>query len=56
MAIRVEIESEEATSERHSARVLVYEGNQLVTEVIAKVEPKKGADGGLYPCVTLEKK
>lgn len=54
MAIRVEVESEIATSNR-PARVLVYDNNQLVTEIIAKVEPKQGADGGYYPCVTLTK-
>ncbi|MFA4871888.1 MAG: hypothetical protein WC610_02410 [Patescibacteria group bacterium] len=55
MAVRVKIESERVTSP-HPARVLVYEDDRLVAEVIAKVELKEGADGGFYHCVTLEKK
>jgi hypothetical protein len=52
--VRVEIESEGGTSST-PARVRVYDQDVLVAEVIAKVEPKPGADGGLYPCVTLTK-
>ncbi len=52
--VRVEIESEIGIS-RRPARVLVYEGDQLVTEVEAEVELKPGADGGYYHCVTLKK-
>lgn len=52
---RVDIESELGTS-RRPARVLVYDGDQLVSEVIAEVELKMGADGGFYHCVTLKKK
>lgn len=36
------------------ARVLVFEDDVLVGEVIAFVEHKKGADGGMFPCVTLK--
>lgn len=53
--VRVEIESEIGTSHK-PARVLVYEGEKLVATVIATVEPKPGADGEQYPCVTLKKK
>jgi len=52
--IRVDIESEVGTSDR-PARVLVYNGDQLVVEVVAEVELKQGADSGYYPCVTLKK-
>lgn len=53
-AIRVEIESEIGTSYK-PARVLVYNGDELIQEVTAKIEPKQGADGGYYPCITLTK-
>ena len=52
--VRVEIESESATSD-HPGRVLVYEHDELVAEILATVELKKGADGGFYNCVTLTK-
>jgi len=52
-AVRVEIESEGGTSSS-PARVRIYDQDVLVAEVTAKVEPKQGADGGYYPCVTLE--
>lgn len=52
--VRVEVESEGAISSR-PARVLVYEDDQLVAAVVAKVELKQGADGGYYPCVILRK-
>ena len=55
MAIKIRTESEEGASDR-PARVLVYEDGKLVAEVIGKVEMKPGADGGMYPCVTLKKK
>ena len=54
MAVRVEFESESGTS-RDPAKVLVYEDDHLVAEVIAEVELKPGADGGWYHCVTLKK-
>ena len=53
--VTVELKSEVGTS-REPAKVLVYENGQLVAEVIAKIEFKKGADGGWYNCVILEKK
>jgi len=52
--IRVEIEQEVATSDK-PAKVLVYDGIQLIAEVVAEVESKQGADGEYYPCVTLRK-
>ncbi len=53
-SVRVEIESEVATSD-HPGRILVYDNDKLVAEIIATVELKPGADGGLYNCVTLKK-
>jgi len=55
MAIRVEIVSESGTS-LDPAKVFVYENDRLVAEVVAEIELKQGADGGLYSCVTLKKK
>lgn len=52
MAVRVEVRSEIGTS-RDPAKVLVYEDDRLVAEVIAELELKQGADGGWYHCVTL---
>lgn len=52
--IRVEIEQEIVTSNR-PARVLVYDDDKLVSEIIAKIEYQEGADGGFYSCVTLQK-
>ena len=51
--VRVEIRSEAGTSS-DPARVRIYEHDRLVAEIIAKIEPKQGADGGWYHCVTLE--
>jgi hypothetical protein len=51
--VRIEIR-DEAGCISEPARVRVYEDERLVAEIIGKVEPKEGADGGLYPCVTLE--
>lgn len=53
--IRVEVQSEEGIS-LDPARVKIYEGETLVAEVIGTVEQKQGADGKMYPCVTLRKK
>ena len=53
--VRVELEQEVGTS-RRPARVLVYEDDQLVAEVVTEVESKQGADGGYYHCVILKKK
>ena len=55
MAVRVEVKSESGCSSE-PGKVLVYENDQLVAEIIAKVELKQGADSGWYNCVTLEKK
>ena len=54
MAVKVEVRSEIGTS-REPAKVLVYEDDRLVAEVIAEVELKQGADSGWYHCVTLKK-
>lgn len=54
MTVEVRIESESGTS-NHPARVLVYENNQLVAEVLGKIEKRQGADGGWYPCIILKK-
>ena len=54
MAVKVEVKSEIGTS-YDPAKVLVYEDNRLVAEVVAKIELKQGADGGWYHCVTLKK-
>ena len=55
MAIRVELESQKGTS-NEPARVLIYENDKLIAEIIAKVEMKLGADYGKYPCVELVQK
>lgn len=55
MAVRVELKSQIGTS-WDPAKVLVYEDDRLVAEVIADIEHKMGADGNFYPCVTLVKK
>ena len=52
--VRVEVRSEVGTS-REPAKVLVYEDERLIAEVLAEVELKQGADGGYYHCVTLKK-
>lgn len=54
MPVKVEIKSEIGTS-HDPAKVLVYEDDRLVAEVIGVVELKPGADGGYYHCVTLKK-
>lgn len=54
VGVRVEVKSEKGSLDE-PARVLVYDGSSLVAEVVARVEMKPGADGGLYSCVTLEK-
>ena len=55
MAIRVEIQNE-AVILGHQARVLIFEDDKLVAEVVAKIEPQIGADDNYYPGVTLERK
>ena len=54
MVVKVEVKSEIGTSS-DPAKVLVYEDDRLVTEVVAEIELKQGADGGWYHCVTLKK-
>ncbi len=53
--VRVEIRSEVGTS-REPAKVLVYDNEHLVAEVLAEIELKQGADSGWYHCVTLKKR
>lgn len=55
MSIRVDIKSEAGAS-RDPAKVLVYEDDLLVVEIIAEVGLKRGADGGYYHCVVFKKK
>lgn len=52
--VRVEIQQEEAIS-RKPARVIVYQDEKPVAEVIAEVKLKQGADGDFYHCVTLKR-
>ena len=52
MAVRVEVQSEAGTS-RNPAKVLVYEDDRLVAEVVAVAESKLSADGRWHHCVTL---
>lgn len=52
MAVRVEVKSE---TESDPAKVLVYENDHLVAEVIAEVKLKQYHDGGYYHCVRLKK-
>lgn len=52
MPIRIALKSEvPALSE--PAVIRVYDNEKLVAEVLAQIENKPGADGGMYPCVTL---
>ena len=51
--VRVELRQEVATSPK-LARVLVYEDDAVVAEVVADIELKQGADDGWYHCVTLK--
>ena len=54
MAVKVKIKSEQVLFNQ-PAKIEVYEDDRLVTTIIAKVGLQKGADGGSYHCVTLEK-
>ncbi len=55
MPVRVEIESENGTGST-TASVRIYdESGNLHTVVRGYVQPKKGWDGGWYPCVELRK-
>lgn len=53
--VRVGIESKEGISDT-PARVVVYVNNQLIAEIVAEVELKRGANFVLYHCVTLKKR
>lgn len=53
--VRIELKSQVGTS-HDPATVRVYVGEKLISEVVASIEQQKGADGGLYPCVTLKEK
>mgnify|MGYP001608737053 FL=1 len=53
--IRIVTESETGTS-RNPARVLIYEEDKLVAEVVARTSLQQGADGGYYDCIILESK
>lgn len=50
--VRVELEQEIGTLST-PAMVKVYYGDKLIASVKAVVEDKMGADGGIYPSVTL---
>lgn len=52
MAVRVEIESEKLALGK-PAQVRVYDGDRLITTVIAEIEMQQGADLGLYPAVKV---
>ncbi|MBU6501095.1 MAG: hypothetical protein KGJ89_03130 [Patescibacteria group bacterium] len=51
--IRIALKQEEGIS-KDPARVLIYKDNELLAEVIAEIELKRGADNGFYNCVTLK--
>lgn len=50
--VRVELHSETATGNK-PATVKVFDGEKLVTTVVAEVRRGQGADGGFYPVVEL---
>ena len=52
--IKIDCQSEIGTSS-NPARVLIYDDGKLIAEVVASIEPKQGADGGYYRCITLTK-
>jgi len=51
--VRVEVKSEDSTS-CLPARVLIYQEERLIRQIVAHVEMKRGADYRYYACVTLE--
>ena len=53
--IEVELVQEDA-NKREPAHILIREDGKLITDVIAKVDSVKGADGGYYATVLLSKK
>ncbi|MBI2595640.1 hypothetical protein HYW46_02800 [Candidatus Daviesbacteria bacterium] len=50
--VKIKLESAVVTSDR-SARVLVYDGERLVAEILAEMRMGLGADYGMYHYVTL---
>jgi len=54
VTVEVKIVRQEEGTSRDPAEVHVLEDGELVAKVIGRVEGKEGADGGFYPCVTLE--
>lgn len=55
MSVEVKIISEQGVS-REPPSVTICENGKIITEIIVKVELKRGADGGFYHCVTFKKK
>ncbi|MDP3779218.1 MAG: hypothetical protein Q8R30_04210 [bacterium] len=53
--VRVEVKSEDPVS-CLPARVLIYQGEKLIREIVAHVDMKRGADYRYYPCVILEER
>lgn len=53
--VRVDLESEVATSGK-PARVLVYEDDVLISEIVASIKMEQWKDGIWCHCVKLEKK
>ena len=53
MGIAVKLIQEEVTK-NEPAQVLIYQNEQLIYAIEAKIETKKGLDGKEYPCVTLQ--
>lgn len=54
MAVTVEIKSEKAISS-DPARIIIYQDGKILEIITAKIKFQRGADGGCYPCVILEK-
>lgn len=50
--IRIVLESESAVR-NGPARVRIYEGDTLIAEIVGTITREQGADGGIYPVVTL---
>jgi hypothetical protein len=52
--IRVDVQDEDGVGTKKPT-VRVYEDDKLVCEVVASIELKPGADGGLYRCVVFSR-
>lgn len=50
--IRVMIEQESVLLGTQ-AKVRLYRGNTLISEIVGKIEKQQGADGRFYPSVSL---